>query len=185
MIRRPPRSTLFPYTTLFRSHFLFLLSLFPCHSPSQFIKSFRKAAVTPQAPGPPLISATAEEDRPMRAQTHSQCPPSSRARVFPILIQCFSYTTQACSQPANAARKDKGANFPRNNFQSVRREDKDSSYYPSGGHFQEASAHFWDVPVDSSPLCLHTSRKHTLILAFPISLVHSSYSTRLLTGVAF
>src|SRR2546430_11811089 len=29
MIRRPPRSTLFPYTTLFRSHFL-------AQSPSQF-----------------------------------------------------------------------------------------------------------------------------------------------------
>lgn len=121
----------------------------------------------------------------MQAQTHSQCPPSSRARVFPILLQGFSYTTQACSQPANTARKDKGANFPRNNFQSVRGEDRDSSYYPSGGHFQGASAHFWDVPVDSSPLCLQTSRKHTLISAFPTSLVHSPYSTRLLPGLAF
>src|SRR5260221_3754820 len=27
MIRRPPRSTLFPYTTLFRSHLLFLITL--------------------------------------------------------------------------------------------------------------------------------------------------------------
>src|SRR2546430_12249167 len=27
MIRRPPRSTLFPYTTLFRSHFSVLISL--------------------------------------------------------------------------------------------------------------------------------------------------------------
>src|SRR2546430_13362767 len=29
MIRRPPRSTLFPYTTLFRSHSLFLSGVFP------------------------------------------------------------------------------------------------------------------------------------------------------------
>src|SRR5258708_22683198 len=32
MIRRPPRSTLFPYTTLFRSVFLPRLRLFPCIS---------------------------------------------------------------------------------------------------------------------------------------------------------
>src|SRR5258708_29486667 len=38
MIRRPPRSTLFPYTTLFRSrwlfwlyHLLFYLALLPCY----------------------------------------------------------------------------------------------------------------------------------------------------------
>src|SRR3712207_8732338 len=30
MIRRPPRSTLFPYTTLFRSEVLEFLSLLPC-----------------------------------------------------------------------------------------------------------------------------------------------------------
>src|SRR3989442_7208559 len=40
MIRRPPRSTLFPYTTLFRSppfyHFLFLLSFLP----SSFLSFF-------------------------------------------------------------------------------------------------------------------------------------------------
>src|SRR2546429_9987462 len=29
MIRRPPRSTLFPYTTLFRSHFIYLPGV-PC-----------------------------------------------------------------------------------------------------------------------------------------------------------
>src|SRR3989442_11762811 len=29
MIRRPPRSTLFPYTTLFRSHFSFLPGIAP------------------------------------------------------------------------------------------------------------------------------------------------------------
>src|SRR2546430_8911082 len=30
MIRRPPRSTLFPYTTLFRSHPALLMTLKPC-----------------------------------------------------------------------------------------------------------------------------------------------------------
>src|SRR2546429_4436120 len=29
MIRHPPRSTLFPYTTLFRSHFVFIVMPFP------------------------------------------------------------------------------------------------------------------------------------------------------------
>src|SRR2546422_9377034 len=37
MIRRPPRSTLFPYTTLFRSH-----------SPGQARESFRRAACPEQ-----------------------------------------------------------------------------------------------------------------------------------------
>src|ERR1035441_5565674 len=34
MIRRPPRSTLFPYTTLFRSNKAFTPSLFPHHASS-------------------------------------------------------------------------------------------------------------------------------------------------------
>src|SRR2546426_5816039 len=33
MIRRPPRSTLFPYTTLFRSHFLFASTDEGSHGP--------------------------------------------------------------------------------------------------------------------------------------------------------
>src|SRR3712207_7854310 len=40
MIRRPPRSTLFPYTTLFRSHLsTFLLPETPPHSPPEPIET--------------------------------------------------------------------------------------------------------------------------------------------------
>src|SRR2546427_2912653 len=49
MIRRPPRSTLFPYTTLFRSHpFLQLLPLFSLSSVSRCrLCSFKVAETIP------------------------------------------------------------------------------------------------------------------------------------------
>src|SRR2546425_9685852 len=42
MIRRPPRSTLFPYTTLFRSAYLFHFSYLNRPSSSFFTSCFRK-----------------------------------------------------------------------------------------------------------------------------------------------
>src|SRR3989449_1712103 len=35
MIRRPPRSTLFPYTTLFRSKLYLIMDFYPLHEPGQ------------------------------------------------------------------------------------------------------------------------------------------------------
>src|SRR5947199_8293945 len=43
MIRRPPRSTLFPYTTLFRSLFLLLCIQQKCVRPNQFLQHFSRA----------------------------------------------------------------------------------------------------------------------------------------------
>src|SRR2546429_9877525 len=70
MIRRPPRSTLFPYTTLFRS----LLRI-----PEQ---NSRKMAVHPSHSG---IPATAEARFPVRDESCRtyQCPPSLRATRDP------------------------------------------------------------------------------------------------------
>src|SRR5689334_23853758 len=44
MIRRPPRSTLFPYTTLFRSTFLVVLFFFAIPSPPSTAGSSTKVA---------------------------------------------------------------------------------------------------------------------------------------------
>src|ERR1035438_5691687 len=51
MIRRPPRSTLFPYTTLFRSEFalLFHSCTQACHKPPACQLAFRVAGEHPEA----------------------------------------------------------------------------------------------------------------------------------------
>src|SRR2546422_7778854 len=46
MIRRPPRSTLFPYTTLFRSSSGFIVGL-PGHGAPDLVNSFRLAGELP------------------------------------------------------------------------------------------------------------------------------------------
>src|SRR5256885_8600401 len=45
MIRRPPRSTLFPYTTLFRSRMSIIVKAQPGQSNDQVIKQFQKKAI--------------------------------------------------------------------------------------------------------------------------------------------
>src|SRR5260370_19026591 len=46
MIRRPPRSTLFPYTTLFRSHEIELLFLILARQPGRDVNSDIKVRLT-------------------------------------------------------------------------------------------------------------------------------------------
>src|SRR5690348_18120892 len=46
MIRRPPRSTLFPYTTLFRSRSEIRRVLARCHHGRSWVKSFAGSAAT-------------------------------------------------------------------------------------------------------------------------------------------
>src|SRR5256885_15693373 len=62
MIRRPPRSTLFPYTTLFRSALLLTRSRnsFPTSSPSP-INSARKKSFLPDMIGVPPLQRRSEE----------------------------------------------------------------------------------------------------------------------------
>src|SRR5258705_10506533 len=59
MIRRPPRSTLFPYTTLFRSHCNELIhrcvELYP--------QNFVGVCQLPQSPGKPLTNSITELER--------------------------------------------------------------------------------------------------------------------------
>ena len=52
MIRRPPRSTLFPYTTLFRSAFLFAGFVASAQQDAQFTQNmFNKLSVNPGSAG--------------------------------------------------------------------------------------------------------------------------------------
>src|SRR3712207_7179272 len=66
MIRRPPRSTLFPYTTLFRSlTHLHLTS----RSSSVFEKALIHRRISPEAPRPPLRSACRSEEHTSELQS--------------------------------------------------------------------------------------------------------------------
>src|SRR5438876_5697383 len=57
MIRRPPRSTLFPYTTLFRSCSGTSQVVHPCPTPYQ--RSCRDCGSSPSSTGPPTASCRA------------------------------------------------------------------------------------------------------------------------------
>src|SRR5437667_4193842 len=71
MIRRPPRSTLFPYTTLFRSHELRVTDALECERQLQWFTIFL----------PQLEASVRQLTRPGVAapiQNHAQAPQSSR-----------------------------------------------------------------------------------------------------------
>src|SRR2546430_9101737 len=60
MIRRPPRSTLFPYTTLFRSRYC----------PTQSVPS---AHVSPESPPPPGAGRSEEHTSELQSQSNLVC----------------------------------------------------------------------------------------------------------------
>ena len=184
-----------PYFSL-GSHFLFLLTLVPCCFPSEFVPLFRRLQSGWAASVVCSASAWPASDF-----SHSQ-----RGQTY---VKLFSFSMSSLKESQSLSDSDSGLSptphklahslqmLPGSVRELTSQEqlpnqwgaggggvDKDSSYHPSGGPFCEASATFSEVPVDLSLLCLQTSRKHTFILAFPISLVRSSSST-LLPGVTF
>src|SRR2546429_4707732 len=79
MIRRPPRSTLFPYTTLFRSTLFALLFssgrrtfLWMSAVPEPRIQKLR---VPPPPPPPPPPNRSEEHTSELHSRPHPGCPP--------------------------------------------------------------------------------------------------------------
>src|SRR2546429_2231416 len=87
MIRRPPRSTLFPYTTLFRSIFPALLTIFPASAPAAPIgPPLIPAAPTPsKSPTPVDIANCSARD--MRSEEHTSELQSRLHLVCRLLLE--------------------------------------------------------------------------------------------------
>src|SRR3989442_9663374 len=72
MIRRPPRSTLFPYTTLFRSNSTNLPTTFSLRN-SSVIVSTRSVAVTPPRRRPFNSTRSEEHTSELQSRPHLVC----------------------------------------------------------------------------------------------------------------
>src|SRR2546430_8983296 len=74
MIRRPPRSTLFPYTTLFRSILTFTIILSGCVStPKANSRSVANAAATAQKRGDWATARSEEHTSELQSQSNLVC----------------------------------------------------------------------------------------------------------------
>src|SRR5258708_25949948 len=73
MIRRPPRSTLFPYTTLFRSSTAPLPSATPCAIPATSPASGSPTGRPGAAPRPPGASRSEEHTSELQSPDHLVC----------------------------------------------------------------------------------------------------------------
>src|SRR5258707_7510432 len=82
MIRRPPRSTLFPYTTLFRSSPTRLATSRASRSPSTLGSPRAEAATWPRAARPPVPRHAAE-----RSEEHTSELQSRQYLVCRLLLE--------------------------------------------------------------------------------------------------
>src|SRR3712207_8806080 len=91
MIRRPPRSTLFPYTTLFRSRYLKmknrgqLISLFYCLASSTGRKQMFGTSAEPRAYGPPASAPSTTMIK--RSEEHTSELQSRQYLVCRLLLE--------------------------------------------------------------------------------------------------
>src|SRR5258707_9877465 len=88
MIRRPPRSTLFPYTTLFRSHWA--SSLPSCSTHSVFSSPSRTSAKSTISSSPPWLPPSASSNcstRPPRSEEHTSELQSRQYLVCRLLLE--------------------------------------------------------------------------------------------------
>src|SRR2546429_5785538 len=72
MIRRPPRSTLFPYTTLFRSDFLMVLIPIHDHGDFSCLEKFGSRAIILPARAN-MISRSEEHTSELQSRLHLVC----------------------------------------------------------------------------------------------------------------
>src|SRR3712207_9110613 len=88
MIRRPPRSTLFPYTTLFRSLLLVLARLLHFRA----LADLRHADIPPGIPGRPLVGVRLHHDHSgavgsLRSEEHTSELQSRQYLVCRLLLE--------------------------------------------------------------------------------------------------
>src|SRR2546422_11653555 len=109
MIRRPPKSTLFPYTTLFRSHKAsthFTGAALPphrtdagdggraSHPPDRQVASPGCRALAPRALGRPRPLGRAHPDRAARGRTPPPPPPLGRVQPGPPALVAVRVTAR-------------------------------------------------------------------------------------------
>src|SRR2546430_8906708 len=90
MIRRPPRSTLFPYTTLFRSDFgasLMTKNGFHSFPETGVIWRIVKDGTTVRSPPPNLAPPPQVERRPVRSEEHTSELQSQSNLVCRLLLE--------------------------------------------------------------------------------------------------
>src|SRR3712207_7478383 len=97
MIRRPPRSTLFPYTTLFRSHrpvFLLnsCLSLFTATSPRFVLLAYshQEAPLLPKLRGHFAEFRSEEHTSELQSRQYLVCRLLLEKKTFNFFSGCFS-----------------------------------------------------------------------------------------------
>src|SRR5258705_5342111 len=96
MIRRPPRSTLFPYTTLFRSHPVFLRSHFSIAM--QLIQHRQEKRRTVATSTADRTCPQAASDAPIansRSEEHTSELQSLRHLVCRLLLEKTTYTIRS------------------------------------------------------------------------------------------
>src|SRR5256886_3459899 len=108
MIRRPPRSTLFPYTTLFRSHRIGLVN--HVHEPAELIPAAEAMAKKIIANGPLAVKFTMEAiergvEMAQRSEEHTSELQSQSNLVCRLLLEKKNRTacimhTQVCTTRA-------------------------------------------------------------------------------------
>src|SRR2546429_3910486 len=81
MIRRPPRSTLFPYTTLFRSKIIEAANAIPC------LRARRRVAARVPPPHPFAIGAVMNPFEGMRSEEHTSELQSRLHLVCRLLLE--------------------------------------------------------------------------------------------------
>src|SRR3712207_8432841 len=87
MIRRPPRSTLFPYTTLFRSRTVYVFVTFTPEEQQTQITNRRTGATVGTVPGPNFQSLVDNAPRGTRSEEHTSELQSRQYLVCRLLLE--------------------------------------------------------------------------------------------------
>src|SRR5258708_10976736 len=102
MIRRPPRSTLFPYTTLFRSHRFRYLGVDPDNSP---VEDARDCSLPdPRERAGQAVIGPAEEYDPVAEGDRKSTRLNSSHQIISYAVFCLKKKTATASYMPQASR---------------------------------------------------------------------------------